>query len=72
MTALSPARGFMRAQDYVELHALASTQGVAVHPIADDITAGITDKAMTFSRPGGFAVDRGRERTRAGRAGCAR
>ena len=56
VTALSPARGFMRAQDYVELHTLASTQGIAVHPIADDITAEITDKAITFSRPGGLSL----------------
>ena len=56
VTALSPARGFMRAQDYVELHTLASTQGIAVHPIADDITAEITDKAIIFSRPGGLSL----------------
>ncbi|HWC94968.1 MAG TPA: tetratricopeptide repeat protein, partial [Pseudolabrys sp.] len=56
VTALPPARGFVRAQDYVELHALASTQGVAVHPIADDVTAVLSEKAVTFSRPGGLSL----------------
>lgn len=56
VTALPPARGFVRAQDYVELHALASTQGVAVHPIADDVTAELSDKTVTFSRPGGLSL----------------
>ena len=37
MTGLAPVRGFLRAQDFVELDALASRQGVVVRPIADDV-----------------------------------
>ena len=39
MTALGPARGFVKAQDFVEFRALASTHGVAVQPLADDLSA---------------------------------
>src|SRR5262249_41946496 len=36
VTALAPARGFVRSQDFVEFRALASTHGVVVQPLADD------------------------------------
>ena len=39
ITALGPARGFLKVQDFVELRALPSVHGVVVQPIADDITA---------------------------------
>ncbi len=39
ITALGPARGFLKGQDFVELRALPSTHGVVLQPLADDVTA---------------------------------
>ena len=56
ITALAPARGFLKAQDFVELRALPSTHGVVVQPIADDITAELAVDKITISRPGGLSL----------------
>ncbi len=56
MTGLAPVRGFLRSQDFVEIDALASRQGVVVRPIADDVTGIIGPSSVTFSRPGGLAL----------------
>ena len=40
VTGFAPARGFINEQDFVEFHVLASTQGVAVEPLADDVESG--------------------------------
>ena len=37
VTGFAPARGFINEQDFVEFRALASTQGVVVEPLADDV-----------------------------------
>ena len=39
VTALGPARGFVKTQDFVDLRALASAHGVAIQPHADDLNA---------------------------------
>ena len=56
ITALGPARGFLKAQDFVELRALPSTHGVVVQPIADDIAAELAVDKITISRPGGLSL----------------
>lgn len=56
VTALAPVRGFVRSQDYVELRLLASAQGVAVQPLADDVTATLTENAVILTRPGGLSL----------------
>ena len=56
ITALGPARGFLKAQDFVELRALPSTHGVVVQPIADDISAELAVDKITISRPGGLSL----------------
>ncbi len=56
ITALGPARGFIKAQDFVELRTLPSTHGVAVLPLADDITAELSADKITLSRPGGLSL----------------
>ena len=56
ITALGPARGFLKAQDFVELRALPSTQGVVVQPIADDVTAELAVDKITISRPSGLSL----------------
>ena len=56
VTALAPARGFLKAQDFVELRALPSTHGVVVQPLADDITAELGADKVSISRPAGLSL----------------
>ncbi len=56
ITALGPARGFLKPQDFVELRALPSVQGVVLQPLADDITAELSPDKITISRPGGLSL----------------
>lgn len=53
---LAPARGFLNRQDFVELRALASTHGIVVQPVADDVVADLEADRVTFSRPGGLSL----------------
>jgi Tfp pilus assembly protein PilF len=56
ITALPPARGFLTQRQFVELHALATSQGVVVRPLADDVEARIAPDKIVLSRPGGLAL----------------
>jgi tetratricopeptide (TPR) repeat protein len=54
VTALGPPRGFLRPQSFVEFHALASTHGVAIQPIADDLAVELDEDKIVVARPGGL------------------
>jgi len=56
ITALGPARGFLKVQDFVELRALPSAHGVVIQPIADDITAELSADKITIGRPAGLSL----------------
>jgi tetratricopeptide (TPR) repeat protein len=56
ITALAPVRGFLKAQDFVELRTLTSTQGVVIQPIADDIAANIDPDKIMIGRPNGLSL----------------
>ncbi len=56
ITALGPARGFIKSQDFVELRTLPSTHGVVVQPIADDITVELASDKVAINRPGGLSL----------------
>ena len=56
ITALGPPRGFVRPRAYVELHLIASAQGVVVLPIADDVAAALAPDKITLGRPGGLSL----------------
>lgn len=56
VTAPAPSRGFLKGQDFVELRVLPSTHGVAVQPIADDLTASIEPDKISIGRPGGLSL----------------
>ncbi|MGH6788426.1 MAG: tetratricopeptide repeat protein [Pseudolabrys sp.] len=56
VTALGPARGFLKPQEFIELRALASAHGVVVQPIADDLTAELSVDKIILSRPGGLTI----------------
>ena len=52
VTAFAPARGFINEQDFVEFRTLASTQGVVIEPLADDITVDLA-RRQNRCRPSG-------------------
>jgi hypothetical protein len=56
VTALGPPRGFLKGQDFVELRALPSIQGIVLQPLADDIAAELAADKITVSRPGGLSL----------------
>jgi tetratricopeptide (TPR) repeat protein len=55
-TALAPARGFVKAQDFVEFRVLPSTHGVVIQPLADDLTAELAPDKLIVSRPAGLTL----------------
>ncbi len=56
VTALAPARGLIDEQDFIEFHALASTQGVVIEPLADDLTVNVVPDKIVVSRPLGLTL----------------
>ncbi len=56
ITALGPARGFLKGQNFVELRALPSTHGVVLQPLADDLTAELSVDKIVIDRPGGLSL----------------
>lgn len=56
VTALGPARGFLKPQEFVELRALASAHGIVLQPYADDVTAELGADKVVITRPGGLAL----------------
>ncbi|MEA2981217.1 MAG: hypothetical protein QOF09_3040, partial [Alphaproteobacteria bacterium] len=54
VTGLGPTRGLLKSQDFVDLRALASAQGLAVQPFADDLTAELSADKVILARPGGL------------------
>jgi len=59
VTALAPARGFIKPQDFVEFRALASTHGVALQPLADDVQVEVTTHNVIVGRPSGLTLSGG-------------
>ena len=68
VTAFAPARGFINAQDFVEFRALASTQGVVVEPLADDVNVELAPDKIVISRPGGLTLSSSLQRVLRGNA----
>ncbi|MFL6973488.1 MAG: tetratricopeptide repeat protein [Xanthobacteraceae bacterium] len=56
VTALGPARGMLRTQDFVEFRALASTHGVALQPLADDVSTEVHPDKILITRPSGLIL----------------
>lgn len=56
VTALPPAQGFVRHQEFVEFSLRESTHGVVVEPKADDITIEVAPDKVTVTRPGGLTL----------------
>ncbi|HEX4408516.1 MAG TPA: tetratricopeptide repeat protein [Xanthobacteraceae bacterium] len=56
ITAMPPARGFINGQDFVEFRTLASTQGVVIEPLADDLNVELAPDKVVISRPSGLTL----------------
>ena len=56
LTARAPARGVLREQNYVEFRVLASAQGIAVVPLADDLEIEVKHDLVVIGRPKGLAL----------------
>jgi tetratricopeptide (TPR) repeat protein len=56
VTGFAPIRGFINEQDFVEFHVVASTQGVAVEPLADDVNVEIARDKVIVTRPAGLTL----------------
>jgi tetratricopeptide (TPR) repeat protein len=56
VTALAPVRGMIKPHDFVEFHALATTQGIAIQPLADDILIQVTPDRVGVGRPEGLTL----------------
>lgn len=56
VTGFGPARGFLKPQDFVEFRALASTHGVALQPIAEDVLLELSADKIIVSRPQGLIL----------------
>ncbi len=69
VTALAPARGFLKTQDFVEFSALASSQGVVIQPLADDLTAELDTDTITIGRPDGLTLSTSSAAAKRGDAG---
>ena len=64
-TAMPPAHGLVKRQDFVELSLLESIHGVAIRPNSDDVTASIASDKIVLGKPGGLTLspaDTGAER----------
>jgi tetratricopeptide (TPR) repeat protein len=59
VTALGPARGFLKTQDFVDLTALASTHGIAIKPQVDDLRAEMSVDKIVVDRPSGLTLSNG-------------
>jgi tetratricopeptide (TPR) repeat protein len=62
VTALGPARGFLKPQEFVEFGTLVSTHGVVIQPRADDVMAEVSDDKIVVTRPGGLVLSGGNAR----------
>jgi tetratricopeptide (TPR) repeat protein len=56
VTAFGPERGFINSQDYIELRVLASTQGIVVVPLADDVAVNLAADKVVIDRPNGLTL----------------
>ena len=57
ITALGPARGFMKGFEFRRTARAASTQGVVLQSLADDLRAELAGRqASLISRPGGLSL----------------
>jgi len=60
VTALAPVKGLAAQRQYVDLMLLASAQGLAIQPIADDLSVSTDGDLVSIGRPTGLALSGGK------------
>jgi hypothetical protein len=61
ITGFAPARGPLKEQDYLEFHILASTHGIVIQPLADDVDTELAGDKALISRPPGLILSAANE-----------
>jgi len=56
VTGFAPERGFINTQDFIEFRALASTQGIVIEPLADDLAVNLAADKVVIDRPSGLTL----------------
>lgn len=56
VTAPGPAQGLIASRKYVDFLALASAQGLAIQPVADDLDVSIDEGTVSITKVGGLEV----------------
>ena len=69
VTGFAPERGFINTQEFIEFRALASTQGVVIEPLADDIAVNLSPDKIVIERPSGLTLSPGLQTLLHGRNG---
>jgi tetratricopeptide (TPR) repeat protein len=59
VTGFTPERGFINPQDFIEFRILASTQGIVLAPLADDIAVNVAADKVVIDRPSGLTLSPG-------------
>jgi len=59
VTGFAPERGFINTQEFIEFRALASTQGVVIEPLADDVDVNLAPDKIVVERPSGVTLSPG-------------
>jgi tetratricopeptide (TPR) repeat protein len=56
VTALPPARGFIKRQDFVDFALLDSAHGIAIRPNSDDVRVEVAPGKVIIGKPGGLTL----------------
>jgi tetratricopeptide (TPR) repeat protein len=56
VTALPPARGFIKRQDFVDFTLLDSAHGIAIRPNSDDVGVEVAPGKVIVGKPGGLTL----------------
>jgi tetratricopeptide (TPR) repeat protein len=56
VTALGPPRGLLKTQDFVDFRTLATSHGLLVQPLADDLSIDLTPDRVRIGRPNGLTL----------------
>jgi tetratricopeptide (TPR) repeat protein len=56
VTGFGPERGFINTQGFIEFRVLASTQGVVIAPLADDLTVNLAGDKVVVDLPSGLTL----------------
>jgi tetratricopeptide (TPR) repeat protein len=56
VTGFAPERGFINTQEFIEFRTLASTQGIVIAPLADDVDVKLAPDKVLVERPSGLTL----------------